>query len=105
MPAEVQRASEATGARYVADFAALYGRISAEVGGLYEGQLAAKDETIAELRHRADVAEQEAAALRERASAPTLAQDEANGDRAIAAHRGADGGLWGRVRRWWRGEP
>jgi hypothetical protein len=70
-PAEVERAIEATGARYVADFAALYDRISAEVGRLYAGQLAAKDEAlaakdeaIAALRRRAELAEREAGAAR-----------------------------------------
>jgi hypothetical protein len=77
-PAMVEQAIERTGARYVADFAALYDRISAEVGRLYEAQLeakdqaiiaqgatlAAKDETIStqqevmvELRHRVGLAE------------------------------------------------
>ena len=56
-PAEVERAIEATSARYVADFAALYDRISAEVGRLYEGQIEAQRETIAELRRRAEAAE------------------------------------------------
>ena len=46
-PAEVERAIEATAARYVADFAGLYDRISTEVAARYEQTIAAKDETIA----------------------------------------------------------
>ena len=58
-PAEVERAIGATAARYAADFAGLYDCISTEVGRLYEGQLAAKDETIATQReliaHQAEI--------------------------------------------------
>ena len=84
-PAEVERAIERTAGRYVADFAALYDRIAAEVGQLYEAQLVAKDETIAtqrelvahqaeilaeardrldDLRRRAEAAEAELSAIR-----------------------------------------
>jgi hypothetical protein len=149
-PALVEQAIERTGARYVADFAALYDRISAEVGRLYEGQLEAKDQTLiaqgaalaakdetiatqqevivelrhrvglaeaatvengealAEVQHRADLVEQEAAALRARLSPPVVALDERDSDRgtleASTLSGDAMGGLWVRLGRWWRGE-
>ncbi len=64
-PAEIERAVERTGARYLADMETILNR----VGRVYEGQLAAKDETIAELRRRAEAAEAERDALRERLEA------------------------------------
>jgi hypothetical protein len=65
-PEDLQHAIERTGEKYVADFAALYDRVSAELGAAYAGQLAAKDETIATQREalaaqRAIVADQGAA--------------------------------------------
>ncbi len=73
-PAEIAQAIERTSARYVADVHTLFDRVSAEIGRLYEAQLAAKDqalaaqqETIAALRRRAEAAEAERqAAERER---------------------------------------
>ena len=59
-PAEIERAVERTGARYVADMETILAR----VGHVYEGQLAAQRETIAELRRRAEAAEAERDALR-----------------------------------------
>ena len=111
-PAEVERAIEATAARYVADFAGLYDRIAAEVGRLYAGQLAAKDETIAELRRRAEAAEAERDALRRRAraGAPTLALPIPAQVMARVRRRGSTPAplaaatvLWARLGRWWRG--
>lgn len=68
------------------------------------GRLEAEKE---ELRRRAELAEQEVATLRARPAEAVLAQDEPEGDRgtpeASGAHRGAGGGRWGRVRRWWGG--
>ena len=71
-PAEVERVVERTGAKYVADMRVLF----EQVGQLYEAQLAtqaaalaAKDETIAELRRRAGVAEVERDDLRARLEA------------------------------------
>jgi predicted aminopeptidase len=61
IPAQIERAIERTDERYVADFAALCDRASTELGAVYGGQLAAKDQalaakdgTIAELRRRAE---------------------------------------------------
>ncbi len=72
MPADVERVVERTGAKYVADMRVLF----EQVGQLYEAQLAtqavalaAKDETIAELRRRAGVAEVERDELRARLEA------------------------------------
>ncbi len=71
-PAEVERVVERTGAKYVADMRVLFD----QVGQLYEAQLAtqaaaltAKDETIAEVRRRAAVAEAERDELRARLDA------------------------------------
>ena len=46
-PAQIERAIERTGQKYVTDMAALYDRVSTEVGRLYEAQLTAKEQTIA----------------------------------------------------------
>ena len=54
-PAEIEQAVERTGAKYVADMQTMYRTISEEYRRLYEAQLAAKDETITELRRRAEV--------------------------------------------------
>ncbi len=67
-PAEVERAVERTGARYVADLRT----VLAELREVYEGRDAAQRETIAELRRRAEVAERERDELRARLDA-TLA--------------------------------
>ncbi len=75
-PAEVERVVERTGAKYVADMRVLF----EQVGQLYEAQLAtqaaalaAKDETIAEVRRRAAVAEAERDELRARLDVATAA--------------------------------
>jgi len=80
-PAEVERAIEATAGRYMADFAGLYDRVSADVAVRYEQTIAAKDdalatkdETIAELRRRAEVAEVERDALRSQAAPQPLSK-------------------------------
>ena len=71
--------------------AALYDRVSTELGAVYEGQLAAKDqalaakdETIAELRRRAEVAEAE----RDRLAAAQAAQDAPGAPEGASAGRG-----------------
>ena len=104
-PAQIERAIERTGQRYVTDMAALYDRVSTELGAVYEGQLAAKDQTIgtqaealAELRRRAAVAEAE----RDRLMAAQAAQDapgalEAPTPEAPSGVPAA--GFWARVRR------
>ncbi len=120
-PAEIEQAVSRTSAQYMGDLRTML----AEVGKVYEGQLAAKDEaiaakdaalaakdqalaiqtaaleakdeTIAELRRRAEVAEAErdrlaaaqaASAAPSAPEAPTAVQDEARSG-------------WGRIRRWW----
>ncbi len=118
-PAEVERAVERTGARYLTDMETILNR----VGRVYEGQLAAKDqtidtqagalalqqETIAELRRRAEVAEAEADALRLRlaeidvpAVVVVAGQDATEEQDATpttpVAHRGVQR-LWRRLRR------
>jgi len=116
-PVEIEQAIERTGQKYVTDMAALYDRISAEVGKLYAGQLAAKDETIttqraalvtkdqalaadalalAELRHRAEQAE----AARDRLTVAQAAQDAPG---ALGEATPDSVGVWARVRRWWGG--
>ena len=81
-PAEVEQAIERTGAKYVADMQTMFDR----VGALYEGQLAAQRETIAELRRRAEAAEVERETLRR--------------ELAHAQQSQVSPGWW---RRWWRG--
>jgi hypothetical protein len=98
-PAEVEQAIERTAARYVADMGALYDRINAEVGRLYEAQLAAKDETIAELRRRAEAAE---AALA--APPPPSAPEAPMVPDAPPVAPAPARGLRAALRRWWRGE-
>jgi len=105
-PAEVERAIQRTGQQYTADLRAML----AELRQVYEGQiaakdaaLAAKDETIAELRRRAEVAEVERDRLATAQAAPAapgateaLTLDNPSG--APAA------GFWARVRRVFGGE-
>ena len=111
-PVQVERAIEATATRYMTDFAMLYDRISAEVGQVYEGQLAAKDqaiafqqETIAELRRRAEAAERERDELRAQSApappseAPTILVTT----EAPEPQRPAQG-FWQRLRRVFGGE-
>ncbi len=68
-PAEVERAVERTGARYVADLRT----VLAELREVYEGRDAAQRETIAELRRRAEAAERERDDLRARLDAAQAA--------------------------------
>ena len=115
-PAEIERAVERTGARYLADMETILTR----VGKVYEGQLAAKDETIAtqaemlaELRRRAEVAEAEleGARLRLAEATPPAVVVVAGQETTEAAHATATTptaptparGLWWRLRRVWRG--
>ena len=111
MPADVERAIERTGAKYLADFTALYDRIGAEVSQLYEAQIAAKDEalaakdqtiatqadTLAELRQRLAALEAEKQA-QAASAAPSVAEVETTPISARAPEQPA-GGLWGWVRR------
>lgn len=101
-PAEVERAIEATASRYMADFAGLYDRISADVGARYQAEIAAKDETIAvQAEAIADLRRQ----LAEAQSAPPAAPQPASAARTPSAATdtpdapGGAGGLWARVRR------
>ena len=110
-PAEIERAIERTGEKYVADFAGLYDRISTELGRVYEGQLTAKDqviatqgETIAELRRRAEVAEA-AVVRREDQGATQAAQDGPHVEEAPTVAQTPAPGVWGRLRRWWGDRP
>ena len=102
-PAQIEQAIERTGQKYVTDMAALYDRVSTELGAVYEGQLAAKDqalaakdETIAELRRRAAAAEAE----RERLTAAQAASAGPGAQEAVTA---TPAGLLARWGRWWRG--
>jgi len=104
-PAEIERAIERTGQQYVTDMAALYDCVSTELGAVYEGQLAAKDqalaakdETIAELRRRAEHAE----AGRDRLMAAQAAPAPPGAPEALIVVQGGLPDVWGRVRRWWR---
>ena len=109
-PAQIERAIERTGQRYVTDMAALYDRVSTELGAVYAGQLAAKDqalaakdETIAELRRRAEAAETE----RDRLTAAQAAPDAPGATEALTPDdpsAAPAAGLWARVRRVFGGE-
>jgi len=112
-PAQIERAIERTGQRYVTDMAALYDRVSTELGAVYAGQLAAKDqalaakdETIAELRRRAEVAEAALAAASAPPAAPQPASATPTPDAATATPIAPmpAGGFWARVRRVFGGE-
>jgi len=102
-PAEIEQAVARTSAQYMGDLRTML----AEVGRVYEGQLAAKDQVIAtqadalaELRRRAEVAEVERDALRVQASPQPLSAaptPSAATDTPEAPE--ADGGFWRRVRR------
>jgi len=72
------------------------GRLQAERDGA-TSQLLAKDETIAELRRRAEVAEAE----RDRLAVAQAAQEASGAQGAPAAVQEDIPGVWGRVRRWW----
>jgi len=104
-PAQIEQAIERTGEKYVTDMTALYDRVSTELSVVYEGQiaakdqaLAAKDETIAELRRRAEQAEDE----RDRLTAAQAAPAAPGATAALAPDNpsGAPSqGFWARVRR------
>ena len=85
-PAEIEQAVERTGERYVADMASMFDRVD----GLYRAQLDAKDETIAELRRRAEAAES-------RLSELEAQQAESSDESENAAPEAVQGTWW---RRW-----
>ncbi len=95
-PQIVEQAITRTGQQYSADLRAMLGELRA----VYEGQLAAKDETIAELRRRAEVAE---AASSERSDKQAHAAQDAPGAPEAATPDNPSGassqGFWARVRR------
>ena len=105
-PAEIERAVSRTSAQYMGDLRTML----AAVGKVYEGQLAAKDQTIgtqaemiAELRHRAEQAEAERDRLAAAQAVPAApgATEEASG----TGSRGESAaGFWARVRRVFGGE-
>ena len=111
-PRALRRAIEATASRYVADFAGLYDRISAEAGARYEQTIAAKDETIAtqadalaELRRRNSELAAERDELRSQAAPPP--PSAAPTPRAATATPEAPEppqGVWQRLRRALGGE-
>jgi len=114
-PAEIEQAVSRTSAQYMGDLRTML----AEVGKVYEGQLAAKDETIAELRQRAEVAEaqlqhrleaDQARILRQAEAEQVRRQAEEAAQAAQVAPHGEEGStvapeiaatVWGRLRRWW----
>lgn len=100
-PAEIEQAVSRTSAQYMGDLRTML----AEMGKVYEGQLAAKEqvitvqaETIAELRRRAEQAEAE----RDRLAAAQTAQDALGATEAPTpadSALGSSPGFWARVRR------
>ena len=113
-PAEIEQAIERTGAKYITDLQTMFDRVSA----LYEARIAAKDETItaqqetiAELRRRAEAAEAQVQQLTAGERAVQSAPDAPGAQRAVEV--GADtpaspagpwqrlpssAGLWQRLR-------
>jgi hypothetical protein len=70
-------------------------------------RVAEKDQALAEVQHRADQAEQEAATLRAQLAPPVVAQDATTGagsTTGASASPAPAEGLWARLGRWWRGE-
>ncbi len=107
-PAEIERAVAATSAQYMGDLRTML----AEVGKVYEGHLAAQQETIAELRRRAEVAEADAEGLRLRlaeGSVPPVlvvagqeATEAVPGTETTSETQRPVQRLWRRLRRVWR---
>jgi len=98
---EQQAQADAIVQRLLAPFIAELGTVREELGQVKAGS-AAKDETIAKLRHRAEHAEAE----RDRLTTPNAAQDAPGtpeGPTPDDPSGAPSAGLWGRVRRWWRG--
>ena len=98
-PAVVEQAIARTGQQYTADLRVMLGELRA----VYEGQIAAKDETIAELRRRAEAAEAE----RDRLTAAQAAQDGPGAMEAPTPDVPSgepSAGFWARVRRVFGGE-
>ena len=88
-PAEIEQAVLRTSTQYMGDLRA----VLAEVGKVYEGQIAAKDETIAELRRRAEVAEAQLKQHTTVEAAPAAPGAPATGEPATRCPRA----LWGPV--------
>ena len=111
-PVEIEQAVSRTSAQYMGDLRTML----AEVGKVYEGQLAAKDaalaakdqalaadaSTIAELRRRAEVAEAEVIRQRQEQEAAQAASVLPSAPEAPTEAQGTLPGAWGRLRRWWR---
>ncbi len=114
-PAAIEQAVSRTSAQYLGDLRT----VLAEVGKVYEGQLAAKDETIAtqrealaELRRRAEAAEEERDALRARLAAATTPRIVTTGGPGTTEAPPAAAstpevprpseGFWRRLRQAWR---
>lgn len=97
-----QAQADAIVQRLLAPFIAELGTVREELGRV-KAQNEAKEETIAELRRRAEVAE----AARDQLAAAQEAQEAPGAPEAPHAAQGATGGVWGRLRRWWvgRGRP
>jgi hypothetical protein len=110
-PAEIEQAVSRTSAQYMGDLRTML----AEVGKVYEGQVAAKDqvltmqaaaltakdETIGELRRRAEVAEAELARRHEDVEVAQAVSAGPHDEEAPPVAPGAAPGVWGRVRLWW----
>ena len=123
LAADRQQQAEALVQQILAPFIAELGTVREELGRA-RAQSEAKDETIAALQHRLGATEAEVKRARAdstsrmvlvedlRGRIRTLeaqaAQDKPEPSRrtpeASAAEKAAGAGLWGRVRRWWRGE-
>jgi len=105
-PAVVEQAIQRTGQQYTADLRTMLVELRAVYAGQIEAQdaaLTAKDDMIAELRRRAEVAEADAAALRQRQAeeAAQAAQAALHGEEGATVVPEDVAGVWARFRRWW----
>ena len=96
-PAVVEQAITRTGQQYTADLRTMLG----ELREVYEGQITAKDETIVELRRRAEQAEAERDRLTAAPAvpaAPGATEGPTPDEHRLVAPRGR----WARLAAWWR---
>jgi len=93
-----QAQADAIVQRLLAPFIAELGTVREELGRV-KAERDARNETISELRRRAEVAE----AARDRLAIAQAAQTVPGALEAPAEAQEAAPGLWGRLRRWWGG--
>jgi len=95
-----QAQADAIVQRLLAPFIAELGTVREELGRV-KAERDARDETIAELRRRAEVAEAELARRHEDVEVAQAASAGPHDEEAPAGAPGAAPGVWGWLRRWW----